>query len=153
MYAKIKYKLRRWRRKRSGLSGTKALAGALPLEMLVERQDQGKPFIATHAELRRERVLDMINAVKEKWDTILILIVLLGGLVAVINPRFDSLETSLNSKVDEVKTELIAKVEAVETKFNYKFNNLAEMMIVAHINGEATREELLAIWERVVEED
>lgn len=132
--------------------------------MLVERQEQGKPFVASHAELRKERVLDMINAAKEKWDTILILIVLLGGLVGIINPRFESLETSLNSKVDEVRTELIAKidavetklisrVDAVETKFDNRFSSLAEMMIVAHINGEVTREELMAIWERVAEEN
>ena len=95
----------------------------------------------------------MINAAKDKWDTILILIVLLGGLIGIINPRFDSLETSLNSKVDEVKIELIARVDSVETKFDNKFNRLAEMMIVAHINGEATEEELMAIWERVAEEN
>jgi len=95
----------------------------------------------------------MISAAKEKWDTILILVVLLGGLVGFINPRFDSLETSLNTKVNEVKTELVAQVDAVEVKFDNKFNSLAEMMIVAHINGEVTREELLAIWERVAEEN
>lgn len=106
----------------------------------------------------------MISAVKEKWDTILILVVLLGGLVGIINPRFNSLETNLNTKIDQVTTELTARIDAVETKltaridaveakFDNKFNSLAEMMIVAHINGEATREELVAIWERVAEDN
>ena len=105
-----------------------------------------------------------MEQIKEKWDSILILIVLLSTLLGIINPRFDSLESrfdslesrfdSLDAKVDAntiAITELDGKIDAVETKFDNKFNNLAEMMIVAHTNGNVTEEELVAIWERVVE--
>ncbi|MCY3781741.1 MAG: hypothetical protein OXG78_15610 [Chloroflexi bacterium] len=141
----------------------------------MERQEQGKPDAVSNAELRKDTVLVMLNAVKEKWDTILILVVLLGGLVGIINPRFDSLEanlntkiaavetnlnaridaveTNLNARIDAVETNLNARIDAVETKFDNRFTSLAEMMIVAHTNGEATREELLAIWQRVAEDN
>ncbi len=140
----------------------------------------------------------MINAAKEKWDTVLILIVILGTLLGIINPRFDALETSLNARFDSLETRfesletrvgaletqigaldarvdsldarvgaveaqigaldarvnaLDAKVESgfhsLETKIDNKFDNLASMMVIAHIDGEATEEELLAIWQQV----
>ena len=108
----------------------------------------------------------MINAVKEKWDTILILVTIVGTVLGMlhfaINPRLDALEasfgtkiesveSSLTSKIDSVESSLTAKINSVEAKFDNKFSSLANMMIVAHTNGEATREELIAIWERVGE--
>lgn len=99
----------------------------------------------------------LMEQIKEKWDSILILIVLLSTLLGIINPRFDSLENrfdTLEAKVDAntiAITKLDGKIDAAETKFDNKFNNLAEMMTVAHTNGNVTEEELVAIWERVVE--
>ncbi|MCY4537906.1 MAG: hypothetical protein OXE52_06710 [Chloroflexi bacterium] len=121
--------------------------------MLIERHEQGKPHIASYAELRRERLLTVLNAVKEKWDTILILVVLLGGLVGIINPRFEALEANLGAKINVLDVSLSAKIDAVDAKFDNKFDKLAEMMIIAHTNGEATREELIAIWERLAAEN
>ncbi len=97
----------------------------------------------------------MINAVKEKWDTILILVTIVGTVLGMlhfaINPRLDALESSFTSKIESVEASLTSKIESVEAKFDNKFSSLANMMIVAHTNGEATREELIAIWERVGE--
>ncbi len=122
------------------------MSGALPLEMIVARQEQGKPFIGSYAELRRERLLVMINAAKEKWDTILILVVLLGGLIGIINPRSDAIENRLG-RLEKAASDNDKAIVQIENKFD----NLADMMIVAHTNGEVTEEELRAIWERVVE--
>ena len=106
----------------------------------------------------------LMEQIKEKWDSILILVVLLGTLLGILNPRFDALESrfdvmesrfdTLEAKVDAntiAITELDGKIDAVEAKFNNKFNNLANMMIVAHTNGNVTEAELVAIWERVIE--
>ena len=122
------------------------MSGALPLEMIVARQDQGKPLISSYAELRRERLLVMINAAKEKWDTILILVLLLAGLIGIINPRFDAIENRLGRLEDAVSAN-----EKAIVQIDNKFDNLADMMIVAHTNGEITEEELRAIWVRVAE--
>lgn len=98
-----------------------------------------------------------VEQIKEKWDSILILIVLLGALLGIINPRFDTLEArfdSLEAKVDAntiAITELNGKINALDTKLDNKFNNLADMMIVAYTNGNVTEEALIAIWERVIE--
>lgn len=112
-----------------------------------------------------------MEQIKEKWDSILILIVLLSTLLGILNPRFDALENrfdtlesrfdTLEAKFDTLEakvdantiaiTQLDGKIDAVETKFDNKFKNLADMMIVAHTNGNVTEEELAAIWERVIE--
>lgn len=98
-----------------------------------------------------------MEQIKEKWDSILILVVLLGTLLGIINPRFDALGSrfdTLEAKVDAntiAITQLDGKIDAVETKFDNKFKNLADMMIVAHTNGDVTEAELVAIWERVIE--
>ncbi len=88
----------------------------------------------------------MINAAKEKWDTILILVVLLGGLIGIINPRSDAIENRLG----RLENAASANEKAI-VQIENKFDNLADMMIVAHTNGEVTEEELRAIWERVAE--
>ena len=99
----------------------------------------------------------LMEQIKEKWDSILILIVLLSTLLGIINPRFDVLESRFDTLEAKLYantiaiTELDGKIDAVETKFDNKFNNLADMMIVAHTNGNVTEEELAAIWERVIE--
>ncbi len=112
-----------------------------------------------------------MEQLKEKWDSILILVVLLSTLLGIINPRFDAIDSrfdaidsrfdamdsrfdALEAKVDANSlaiTALDGKIDALDTKFDNKFNNLANMMIVAHTNGDVTAEELVAIWERVVE--
>ncbi len=106
----------------------------------------------------------LIEQIKEKWDSILILVVLLSTLLGIINPRFDAMERrfdSMESRFDTLEAkvdantiaiaELDSKIDAVDTKFDNKFNNLANMMIVAHTNGDVTEAELVAIWQRVIE--
>lgn len=88
----------------------------------------------------------MINAAKEKWDTILILVLLLAGLIGIINPRYDAIENRLGRLEDAISAN-----EKAIVQIDNKFDNLADMMIVAHTNGEITEEELRAIWERVAE--
>ena len=133
---------------------------------------------STVIEVPRQRGM-LMEQIKEKWDSILILVVLLSTLLGIINPRFDAIErrfdtleakvdantiaitgldgkinaveTSLTSKIDAVEANLNSRIDAVETKFDNKFNGLAEMMIVAHTNGDVTEAELVAIWERVIE--
>lgn len=73
---------------------------------------------------------------------IVIFIVTIVGLTAVI----------AGFQLGGVETSLTAKIDSVETKFDNKFNNLASMMIVAHTNGEATAEELAAIWGKIGDE-
>ena len=73
---------------------------------------------------------------------IVIFIVTIVGLTAVI----------AGFQLGGVETRLTAKIDSVETKFDNKFNNLASMMIVAHTNGEATAEELAAIWGKIGDE-
>lgn len=120
-----------------------------------------------------------MEQIKEKWDSILILVVLLGTLLGIINPRFDAIESRFNSleakvdantvaitelngkidalelkfdnKIDALELKFDNKIDAVESKFDNKFNNLANMMIVAHTNGDVTEAELVSIWERVIE--
>lgn len=99
----------------------------------------------------------LMEQIKEKWDSILILVVLLSTLLGIINPRFDAMERrfdALEAKVDAntiAIAELESKIDAVDTRFDNKFNNLANMMIVAHTNGDVTEAELVAIWQRVIE--
>lgn len=114
-----------------------------------------------------------VETVKSKWETILILITIVGSLVLLVNPRFDSLDgrmdtledrmdsleakvdentvaiTNLDSKIDAVEANLNSKIDTVEAKFDNRFENLANMMIVAHTNGNVTEAELVEIWERV----
>lgn len=105
-----------------------------------------------------------MNTLKEKWDTILILIVLLGALFGLINPRFDAKFSSFEAKIDNRFSALEAKYDnrfsaleakidssysALETKIDNKFDNLSSMMIIAHIDSDATEEELLATWQQV----
>ena len=105
-----------------------------------------------------------MEQIKEKWDSILILVVFLSTLLGIINPRFDAMERrfdSMESRFDTLEAkvdantiaiaELESRIDAVETKFDNKFNNLANMMIVAHTNGDVTEAELVAIWQRVIE--
>lgn len=99
-----------------------------------------------------------METVKSKWETILILITIVGSVILLVNPRFHSLEDrmdSLEAKVDEhtaAITKLDSKIDAVEAKFGNQFDNLADMMIVAHTNGNVTEAELVEIWARVNEE-
>ena len=72
----------------------------------------------------------------------MIFIVTIVGLTAVI----------AGFQLGGVETRLTAKIDSAETKFDNKFNNLASMMIVAHTNGEATAEELAAIWGKIGDE-
>ncbi len=143
----------------------------MPLEKMISRKEQGNPFHAPYQELRHIQLATIMNTLKEKWDTILILIVLLGALFGIINPRFDAIITSFDAKfsslearidnrysalearIDSSYSALEAKIDssysALETKIDNKFDNLSSMMIIAHIDGDATEEELLAIWQQV----
>lgn len=101
---------------------------------------------------------NFMETVKSKWETILILITIVGSVMLLVNPRFDSLDDridSLEDKLDEntiAITELGSNIKAVEVKFGNQFDNLADMMIVAHTNGDVTEAELVEIWARVNEE-
>ena len=125
-------------------------------ELSQRRAQQAYQNESTEIDVPIRRSL-LMEQIKEKWDSILILVVLLGTLLGILNPRFDALESrfdTLEAKVDAntiVITELDGKIDAVEAKFDNKFNNLANMMIVAHTNGNVTEAELVAIWERVIE--
>ncbi len=143
----------------------------MPLETMISRKEQGNPIHAPYQELRHIQLAAIVNTLKEKWDTILILIVLLGALFGLINPRFDAIIASfdakfssfeakndnrfsaLEAKIDNNYSALEAKIDnnysALETKIDNKFDNLSSMMIIAHIDGDATEEELLAIWQQV----
>ena len=75
----------------------------------------------------------------------------IDGVETRLTARIDSVETRLTARIDSVETSLTARIDSVETKFDNKFNNLADMMIVAHTNGNVTEAELVEIWGRVKE--
>ena len=66
-----------------------------------------------------------------------------------LTARIDAVKSSLTSRIDSVESSLTARIDAVETKFDNKFDNLADMMIVAHTNGNVTEAELVEIWGRI----
>lgn len=96
-----------------------------------------------------------MESLKSKWETILILITIVGSVVLFVNPRLLSLEggmDNLEANVDDnavAISELGGNIDVVEAKFGNKFENLANMMIVAHTNGNVTEAELVEIWERL----
>lgn len=100
----------------------------------------------------------IMETVRSKWETILILLTIVGSVFLLVSPRFDSLEgrlDSLETKVGEnteAITKLDSKIGAVEAKLGNQFDNLADMMIVAHTDGNLTEAELVEIWRRVEEE-
>ncbi len=91
-----------------------------------------------------------METVKSKWETILILLTIVGSVVVFINPRFDSLE----AKIDANRAAIAANTSAITanassiSRLDNKFNNLADMMIIAHTNGNVSEAKLVAIWER-----
>ena len=77
-------------------------------------------------------------------------LILLGLVVAVfgfINPRFDDVNDSidsLDSSLNSLEAEVIANTAAIAL-VDSKLDNIADMIIVAHMNGEVTESELRAI--------
>ena len=79
-----------------------------------------------------------------------ILIPTMGGFVFLSN-KIDANTTAMHG-VELSINDLTNKIDGVETTFDNKLNHLAEMMILAHTNGNVTEAELVAIWESVAGE-
>lgn len=67
------------------------------------------------------------------------------GMFIWLNGQF----SDISSNLARIESSVTAKIETVETKFDNKFDNLSDMMILAHTNGEVTEAELVEIWEKV----
>ena len=78
--------------------------------------------------------------------TILIVLGLVVAVFGFINPRFDDVNAridSLDSSLNSLEAEVIANTAAI-AHVDSKLDNIADMIIVAHTNGEVTESELRA---------
>ena len=91
---------------------------------------------------------------KNPWaHTILIVLGLVIAVFGFINPRFDDVNDridSLDSSLNSLEAEVIANTAAIAHVAS-ELDNIADMIIVAHTNGEVvvTESELRAIADRI----
>ena len=91
-----------------------------------------------------------MDAMKKNPGLLYTILIVLGLAVAVsgfINPRFDDVNAridSLDSSLNSLEAEVIANTAAI-AHVDSKLDNIADMIIVAHTNGEVTESELRAI--------